>query len=68
MTPSQCYEGPGGVVFTPDELLIIWSCLYRLVNSENAPIRRKIERYLEGRDIAVTGADHHLGEPSQSAH
>jgi len=47
----RTYEGPAGVVFTADELLIIWSYLTRLPTSENGEIRRRIQRYLESQNI-----------------
>ena len=41
------YSGPATVVFTDEELLIIWSCLTRNANTENGEIRRRIQAYLE---------------------
>lgn len=42
------YTGPAGVNFTDEELLVIWQFLTRIPTSENAEIRAKIKRYLEG--------------------
>jgi len=41
------YEGPAGVVFSDDDLLIIWSYLSRIPTAENSDIRRRIHKYLE---------------------
>ena len=44
---QHAYEGPAGVHFTDDELLIICADLTRIPTAENGSIRRKILRYLE---------------------
>lgn len=46
------YDGPAGVVFTHDELLVIWSGLTRIPSAENGSIREKIQRYLERKEDA----------------
>lgn len=46
MTVTQ-YAGPAGVVFTPDELLILWAELCRHPTVENLHMREKIKRWLE---------------------
>jgi uncharacterized protein len=54
--PQHCVDGPAGVVFTPDELLIIWAYLTRLADTENAGVRQKIQRWLERREECQTTA------------
>lgn len=41
------YEGPAGLILTPDEWLEVWAILCRNPTNENGPLRRKIEKYLE---------------------
>lgn len=50
---TETYHGPAGVVFTDDELLIIWAYLTRLPMPENSDIRRRIRVYLETKGIKV---------------
>ena len=44
---SERYQGPSGVVFTRDELLVIWAALNHIPTAETGPISRRIKRYLE---------------------
>jgi hypothetical protein len=48
------YTGPAGVVFTRDELLIMWADLCRHPTDDNEAIRHRIANYLE-RTNGVTG-------------
>lgn len=58
------YEGPAGVVLTPDEILITWKYLCLNPTAENASVRKKATDYLEKRgDIA----DGHCVSGSNSA-
>lgn len=43
-------QGPAGVFFTPDELLIIWAYLTRLPTAENDEIRQRIRQFLDARE------------------
>lgn len=47
--PQQSVVTPAGVVFTPDELLIIWADLTRIATTENSIIREKIAAHLESK-------------------
>lgn len=40
------YTGPAGIVFTREQLLIIWQYLTRIPTAENAEIRKLIADYL----------------------
>ena len=44
---TEAYEGPAGVHFNPDELLIIWKALSLIPDAENGPLRRRIKKFLE---------------------
>ena len=48
------YTGPAGVVFSPDELLIIWKYLATQPTEENRVIRDRVKRYLEERASCPT--------------
>jgi hypothetical protein len=52
---QHAYEGPAFLHLNCEELLIIWSVLHRIPNAENAPIRRKIEKYLETKGHPIAG-------------
>jgi hypothetical protein len=53
---TQCYAGPAGVVFTPDELLVIWAHLTRIADTENKSVREKITAYLESKELNSVSA------------
>lgn len=42
---------PAGVLFTPDELLILWAELCRRPTVENQPMRDTIKAWLESREL-----------------
>lgn len=44
---TQTYQGPAGVIFSPQEYLLIWQALALNPTTENAPIRARLKRYLE---------------------
>jgi hypothetical protein len=46
---GESYTGPAGVVFTPDELLVIWADLTRIPTTENKSVREKIAAHLESK-------------------
>ena len=45
--PQQQPEGPAGVYFTDEDLLIIWQTLTRNPTGENSTIRERIARYFK---------------------
>jgi hypothetical protein len=48
---TQCYTGPAGVIFTPDELLVIWAHLTRIADTDNKSVREKIAAYLASQKV-----------------